>query len=80
MKLLLVLTGFDGNDKNPVKLVSMRGQQTTCKKQVGLCHENLDQVSFYYPQLMNTDVDDYELQLYRPDWSVHFTMHSTIVI
>ena len=27
-------TGFYGVDKNPVKLVSMRGQQNTCKKLV----------------------------------------------
>ena len=37
MKSLLVFayfTGFYGVDKNPVKLVSMRGQQNTCKKLV----------------------------------------------
>ena len=27
-------TGFLGADKNPVKLVSMRGHQNTCKKLV----------------------------------------------
>ena len=31
---LLGFTGFYGVDKNPVKLVSMRGHQNTCKKLV----------------------------------------------